>query len=462
MSVESTLAQFGVAEVIISLKSVALGGSSDQLSATAFDHSHLAHCFTRSNVGERRLLAPASRRSDAGNYRIYENLGLVLGTVDQSGWDRLKNDSEVSEAEEAPQLSLIRPVRAAAAAAASPVQGPTWGIQKLGIPELWNRGFKGAGVRIGHLDTGLDGTHPAFRKQAIAAFAEFDSLGNQVSRPKVKDSGYHGTHTAGTLVGRPVNGFEFGVAPEASLFSATVIEGGNIVARVLGGMNWCLGQKVQILNLSLGIRGYTPAFQTLIQALRNRGVLPIIAVGNEGPGTSRSPGNYENVLSVGAGDVNNRMWVSSSSHRLTRPVDPLVPDLVGPGSDVVSCMPGGGFQSLSGTSMATPHIAGLAALLWQAVPTATHSEIETAILSSCARPATMPQNRANRGIPDALKALKLLNPALAAKPQGGLASKKAATPLKKNDKTKVVRKKFAKKTPKQVKLAKKKSKASKP
>ncbi|MFM8222560.1 MAG: S8 family peptidase, partial [Planctomycetaceae bacterium] len=303
-----------------------------------------------------------------------------------------------------------------AAAAASAGQGPTWGIQKLGIPELWSRGFRGAGVRIGHLDTGVDGSHPAFRKQAIAAFAEFDLWGNEVARPQVIDSQYHGTHTAGTLVGRPVNGFEFGIAPEASLYSARVIEGGRIIARVLGGLNWCLGQGVQIVNLSLGLRGYTPAFLTLIQALRNRGVLPVVAVGNEGPGTSRSPGNYDNVLSVGASDATNRVWVSSSSHKLARPTDPFVPDLVGPGRDVVSCLPGGGFQSLSGSSMATPHIAGLAALLWQAVPQATHLDIERAILDSCTRPAAMPQDRANRGLPNALVALRILAPHLAAKP----------------------------------------------
>ncbi|MFN9375242.1 MAG: S8 family peptidase, partial [Planctomycetaceae bacterium] len=207
--------------------------------------------------------------------------------------------------------------------------------------------------------------------------------------------------------------------------------GGNVVARVLGGLNWCLGQQVKIISISLGLRGYTPSFLNLIQALRARGVLPVVAVGNEGVDTSRSPGNYDNVLSVGASDRQNKVATYSSSQSIQRPQDPLVPDLVGPGSEVISAQPGKGYQLLSGTSMATPHIAGLAALLWQAAPTATHADVERAILQSCKRPPSMPQGRANRGFPDALEALKILNPSAAAKPKPSASGKKPAAAAKK-------------------------------
>ena len=79
-----------------------------------------------------------------------------------------------------------------------------------------------------------------------------------------------------------------------------------------------------------------------------------------------------------------------------------------PGVGVISCLPGKRYGEMNGTSMATPHIAGLAALLWQAKPTATVDQIETAIYQSCIRPATMPEARANRGVPDAVKALEAL------------------------------------------------------
>jgi subtilisin family serine protease len=98
----------------------------------------------------------------------------------------------------------------------------------------------------------------------------------------------------------------------------------------------------------------------------------------------------------------------SSSRRFARPADPIVPDLVAPGVAVVSAKPGGGYQEMDGTSMATPHIAGLAALSIQADPTATIDQIEKAIFDSCSPLGGESADRQNRGVPDALKVLSLL------------------------------------------------------
>src|SRR5205085_4858906 len=146
----------------------------------------------------------------------------------------------------------------------------------------------------------------------------------------------------------------------------------------------------------LGFQGWVPDFQPIVKILRKKGVLPVIAAGNEGPGTSRSPGNYPEALSVGAFDRNRDMADFSSSQKFARSKDPLVPDIVGPGVDVVSAKPGGGYQTMSGTSMATPHIAGLAALLTQASPGSSVAEIEHAIFRSCKRDPGMSLQRAHR------------------------------------------------------------------
>jgi subtilisin family serine protease len=136
-------------------------------------------------------------------------------------------------------------------------------------------------------------------------------------------------------------------------------------------------------------------------------MLPVIAVGNEGAGTSRSPGNYPKALSVGAHDEHGAVADFSSSQRFQRRSQPLVPDLVGPGVAVVSADQGGGWHELSGSSMATPHVAGLAALLLQARPDATVDQLERAILTSATLGA-MDRERANRGAVNGPRALARL------------------------------------------------------
>ena len=223
----------------------------------------------------------------------------MLGTVDHDGLAALRADPEVVQVVGAPALSPIRP-RAVRAAKLSSAY--TWGLERLGAPALWERGLTGKGVLVGQLDTGIDGEHPTLQG-AVAHFAEFDLMGREVTPPpKPKDSDEHGTHTAATIVGRAAGGRHVGMAPGAKLASAAVIEGGDAVARVLGGMDWALGKGVRVLSLSLGFRGYWPDFLAVTRILRRKGVLPVFAVGNEYAGSSRSPGNYSEALSVGACD----------------------------------------------------------------------------------------------------------------------------------------------------------------
>jgi subtilisin len=336
----------------------------------------------------------------------YPNLGVVLGNVDLDGLAALQASPDVVAICGTPSISLIRPERIAAA---TPKTGVTWGIEHLGVPALWRQGLTGKDVPIGHLDTGVDGKHPTF-KGAIAKFAEFElSLGQRIQPdPAPHDSGEHGTHTAATIAGRPVAGRHIGVAHGALLYSGLVIEDGNVVARVLGGLDWAIETGVKIVSMSLGFRGWWEDCIPIVQIIRARGILPIIAVGNEGPGSSRSPGNYPTVLSVGAADESPAVAPFSSSQKFARAEDPLVPDLVAPGVNIISAKPGNAFQSMSGSSMATPHIAGLAALLWEAKPSATAGEIEKAILDSCRLLGTLTSDRANRGQPDAAMAFTRL------------------------------------------------------
>ena len=413
---QDTLDAVGYAKVIAELKTPAAAAAAT--TAAAAERKIEAHFCIPSEAQTESLATAAShtasrsfrreKKLDDRKVRVYPRLGLAIGYVDPAGAASLRADNAVGAVVEAPQISLIKPV---ASALTKRKVAISWGIRKMNVPELWAAGLRGKGVLVGHLDTGVDGRHPAL-KGAIADFAEFDLAGDKVPNAKPTDSDDHGTHTAGTIVGRQTRRGAFGVAPEAKLLSAMVIEGGQVVDRILAGMEWVVENDARILSMSLGLRGFTPAFQVVVNALRRNNVLPVIAVGNEGPLTSRSPGNYDNVLSVGACDESDEVADFSGSQNFNRPDDPLVPDIVAPGVSVLSCVPGNDFAEKDGSSMATPHVAGLAALLFQAKAGATAAEVEKAILASCRRPASMLKARANRGLPDAVAAFQALTGAL--------------------------------------------------
>ncbi|MCC6588936.1 MAG: S8 family serine peptidase [Bryobacterales bacterium] len=337
--------------------------------------------------------------------RYYPHLGIAYGTVDESGLESLHDEPDhIHQIVSAPPVQPIHPT---GSTAPIPTDEITWGIQALNVPALWAQGLSGKGVRIAHLDSGIDGNHPALG-EAITGFAEFNPLGHPTRRKKPIDTALHGTHTAGIIAGRKVRNRSIGVAPGALLTGAIVMEGGDLVARLLAGLDWAIAQSAAIVSVSLGIPGYSDDFAAVIQIVREKGILPVFAVGNEGPDTSRSPGNYADVISVGAANKDGGVAPESSSQRFDRAADPLVPDLVMPGVDILSANVGGNYRMDSGTSMAAPHVAGLAALLWEAKPGATIDEIEAAIYKACTRSPAMPEDRANRGMPDAVKALTCL------------------------------------------------------
>jgi subtilisin family serine protease len=273
--------------------------------------------------------------------------------------------------------------------------------------EIWKKGFTGNDILVAHLDTGVDSEHPAL-KDAISDHLVVDREGDETApQNPYKDSGVHGTLTAGVIAGRnKANEPVIGMAPDAKLACATVITGGETVLRVLTGMNWAVGIGARILHMSLSFRGCNDSFEDTMEILRANHVLPVIAIGNSGPNSSRSPGNYKTALSVGAIDQSNEVVFDSSS---PKPGGNAVgPSLCAPGWLISSSHAGGGYQAKSGTSMATPHITGLAALLFDAQPNATIDQIQEAIIASCENPTGVEKLRIGAGIPNSLKALNIL------------------------------------------------------
>jgi subtilisin family serine protease len=282
-----------------------------------------------------------------------------------------------------------------------------WGLQRIGIEACWQRGFTGAGVRVGHLDTGVDGRHAALSGR-IAEFVEFDGDGYPAPSASPRDSGSHGTHTAGVICGRPCDHLSLGVAPDAELCSGMVIEGGKCLVRLLAGLDWMLDCRVRVLCISLGIPMYNPLFEILLKRLKREGVLVIAPAGNRGSGQTSSPANYPGVIAVGAIDARDKVARFSGCQLFKRTTDFFKPNLVAPGVDVPSANPGGGLQIRSGTSMAAAHVAGVAALLFQAKPGASAAEVEEAILTTCTPLPESSEQRYGGGLINPVEALEAM------------------------------------------------------
>jgi len=332
-------------------------------------------------------------------------LGVVHGVVDQNGLDQLVDHDATHKMIHAPELSTIRP--AASNTVAAPPADLTWGLRRLKAAEIWQQGHTGKNIVVAHLDSGVDSLHPALH-DAIEKYAVFDPAGQLVdTKGPYKDGDDHGTHTAGTIAGRKVAGSPIvGMAPDVELIDATIVGDGDTIARVLAGMNWALQKGARVLNLSVGFPGWKESFESIIRILREQQLLPVVAIGNDGPERTRSPGNYATVLSVGAIDSGDEVWKLSSSYKPGGKA--TGPKVCAPGVKVLSAKPGGGYRESDGSSMATPHVAGLAALLFSAKPDATIDEIEQAILKSCNNPAGEDAVRIGAGIPDGVAALNIL------------------------------------------------------
>jgi len=305
--------------------------------------------------------------------------------------------------------------------------GLTWGLKQLEIPELWET-TRGQGINVAVLDTGVYADHAALAGR-VADFIVVDPLGRRIKSEPGYDCGTHGTHVCGTIAGgKTAAGVSIGVAPEASLFVAGVLIGDATLRTLMEGISWAVEKGVDIINMSLGFSYYEPLFDEVFKILLDQfGILPVVAIGNENHGSSCSPGNAANAFSVGAvekvkGGKSDVAFFSSGASLVFPGEDNSVvvtkPDVVAPGAQIFSCIPpekrpGGVFDYsyMNGTSMATPHVAGVAALLMAAKPEAPVADIIRALKETAKHPGgdrLRPDNRWGYGIIQPAGALQAL------------------------------------------------------
>ena len=281
--------------------------------------------------------------------------------------------------------------------------GYTDGLELIDVPAIREAyETRGEGTTVAVLDTGVDPDHPDIALHTEdpsdathpGGWAEFDRDGERVNGSVPHDGHGHGTHVTGTATGGNASGTAIGVAPGATTAHGLVVPGGSgTMAQVLAGMEWAVADvEADIVSMSLGVVAYEPAYIEAVGNAEAAGTLVVAAAGNSREGTSASPANVYEATSVGAVDGDGTVAGFSSGELVNTseawgadadedwPAEYVVPRVSAPGVAVFSAVPGGEYDSWSGTSMATPHVAGVAALLVSMdsslAPNATRAALE--------------------------------------------------------------------------------------
>lgn len=224
-----------------------------------------------------------------------------------------------------------------------------WGVQRVKAPAAWDT-TEGAGVRVAVIDTGIDLSHPALQGKIDGGY---NAITDSEAMGSYQDDNGHGTHVSGTIAG---NGPKLkGVAPKARLYGVKVLdaEGSGSLSDVIKGIIWCANNDIQVANMSLGSPMPSDAMHQALRYAKAKGVVVVAAAGNSG-GAVGYPGAYPETIAVAASDWKDQLASFSSRGPQVK--------FIAPGVAVVSSMLGGDYANLSGTSMASPHVAGLAAL----------------------------------------------------------------------------------------------------
>ncbi|MFI7610460.1 S8 family serine peptidase [Nonomuraea terrae] len=342
------------------------------------------------SYGQAARSAPSARPVPAGARRTRVLASAGAAAVERpraqaaAFWNALRPaEKTISAAAPYQKIWLDRPVRATLETS----------VPLIGAPAAWQAGYDGKGVKVAVLDTGADPAHPDLEGR-IAGSADFSGSGDTVDRNG------HGTHVAATIAGSGAagGGRHKGVAPGASLYVGKVLgdNGQGYLSWIVAGMEWAAAQEADVVNLSLGTDGFSDGQDPVSQALNTlsaqTGTLFVVAAGNSGPepGTVSAPGAADAALTVGA--VSKADEIASFSSRGPRQGDDaLKPEISAPGVAIVAARAAGTsigtpvddrYSSLNGTSMATPHVAGAAALLAQRHPDWSAQQLKAALVST--------------------------------------------------------------------------------
>ncbi|MBI4669758.1 MAG: S8 family peptidase [Elusimicrobia bacterium] len=249
-----------------------------------------------------------------------------------------------------------------------PAQQTPWGIGRVKAPEAWDS-TQGAGVNVCVIDTGIDLTHSDLAANIKAGI-------NTINPNKTaKDDNGHGTHVAGTIAALNNAIGVIGAGPQISLLPVKVLgaNGSGWLSDIIEGLDWCASNGGKVANMSLGSSSDNQSFHDAVIAAVNRGVTLVVAAGNNGPCANcvNYPARYPETIAVAASDSSDQFASFSSQ-------GPEV-DLIAPGKSVLSTYKGNSYATMSGTSMAAPHVSAAAALKLALNPALTPTALADAL-----------------------------------------------------------------------------------
>jgi subtilisin family serine protease len=290
-----------------------------------------------------------------------------------------------------PEFTVQAPTSEVAAAATSTVEP---NVSLVNAPALWDMGFRGQGVVVANMDTGVDATHPDLAaKWRGGTNSWYDPNGQHPTTPT--DVSGHGTQTMGVMVGGNAGGSSIGVAPDAKWIAVKIFndQGSTTSTRIHQGFQWLLdpdnnpstADAPNVVNNSwtMMAASCTLDFQPDLANLRAAGIVPVFAAGNSGPtaGTVLSPANLPEAFAVGGTDDSDALY-PYSSRGPSSCAGATAPKLAAPAVSVRTTDLYGGYVQDTGTSVAAPHVAGALALLLDAFPNLSADQQEAALKSS--------------------------------------------------------------------------------
>lgn len=263
----------------------------------------------------------------------------------------------------------------------SPIKGDNrelkaWGVKYIKADKAQMNGVTGKGVIVAVVDTGVNFTHPGFAPGQILVNLAKSFVSGEAT---AEDGHGHGTHCSGTIGSK-----EYGVAPDVQIIPVKVLSksGSGTWEGVMQGVEYA-AQNANVMSMSLGggASANGNVVETAVKNAIKAGVVCVIAAGNSGPSakTIGTPGVVEEAITIGA--IDNTGTIASFSSRGPTVYGKSKPDVVAPGVNVPSLWKDGGFNTISGTSMATPHVAGLVALILSKDKNLTPAQVKTIVMT---------------------------------------------------------------------------------